>query len=308
MLKIKLNQTALSTSNLGKLNLGINILIPTQTSTESLRESLSALMDNAAQPLELERLLKASQGDEQVRLQWARYQLASAALKRNTTQASLNLDLAERVRNVIDTEVTYTRTKLRSDAVMNQLDGVWQPVVGLAVAACVTMVMVLGAQRMGVSVPPQVMPAQQDVVLLEPRNSNNSIALASTGLASSPAKNTNNIIRLPAPSEAVDAAEALWLVDALPVGFVLTQRSVDTAGQTAREVLTYSNGDASFTLYIEALNGRTIAQGHAFAGSNLVLGQSMMLKGKPMFVTLVGQLSLAQGEQVANSVVSLKTQ
>jgi len=39
-----------------------------------------------------------------------------------------------------------------------------------------------------------------------------------------------------------------------------------------------------------------------------VLGQSMDHNGEPIFVTLVGQLSLVQAEHVANSVVSLLPQ
>ena len=300
----------LLTSNLRKLNLGSYILVSTQTNAESIRESLSAVMDDAAQPLELQRVLKASQDDEQVRLQWARYQLASAALKREATQASIGMDLAHQVRNAIDAEVAHSRSAPSSNTTskISKSDRFWQPVAGLAVAASVTMVMVLGAQQMGVTVQPQVIPAQPGVVLLEPRNSNTSIALFSTGASNSVTASTNDIIRLPAPVEAINAAEAGWLAETLPVGFVLTQRSLDTSSQVAREVLTYSDGEASFTLYVEALNGRTIAEGHAFAGSNLVLGQSMTHDGEQMFVTLVGQLSLAQGEQVASSVVSLSAQ
>ena len=155
---------------------------------------------------------------------------------------------------------------------------------------------------------PQIIPAQQGVVLLEPRNTNNSIALSSTGSVPTVSENTNEIIRLPAPVEAANAAEAQWSAQTLPAGFILTQRSFDASDQASREVLTYSDGGASFTLYVEPLNGRTIAEGHAFAGSNLVLGQSMNHNGEPMFLTLVGQLSLVQAEQVANSVVSLVAQ
>ena len=278
----------------------------TQTNADSISESLSALMDDAAQPLELQRVLKASQADEKVRLQWARYQLASAALKREASQESLGLDLAYRVRHVIDTEPTLTCSGTDTSTKISKFDRFWHPVAGLAVAASVTMVMVLGGQRLGVAVQSQMIPPQSGVVLLEPRNSNNSIALASLGKTRSVAENTNNIIRLPAPIQADNAAQARWSVAGLPVGFVLTQRNLDETDQAIREVLTYSNGDASFTLYIEALNGRTIAEGYAFAGSNLVLGQSMTHDGKPMFVTIVGQLSLMQGEQVASSVVSFK--
>ena len=108
--------------------------------------------------------------------------------------------------------------------------------------------------------------------------------------------------------EAANAAEAQWSAQTLPAGFILTQRSFDDSDQASREVLTYSDGGVSFTLYVEPLNGRTIAEGYAFAGSNLVLGQSMNHNGEQMFLTLVGQLSLVQAEQVANSVVSLVAQ
>jgi sigma-E factor negative regulatory protein RseA len=283
-------------------------LAPTQINSESIRESLSAVMDDAAQPLELQRVLKASQDNEQVRLQWARYQLASSALKREATHASLDIDLALGVRKAIDAEPAYALPSSHLESKIGRFDRFWQPVAGLAVAASVTVVMVLGAQRMSVDVQPQMIPAQQGVVLLEPRHTNNSIALSSTGVSHTVAENTNEIIRLPAPVEAANAAEAHWLVEALPAGFVLTQRSLDASDQAVREVLTYSDGGASFTLYVEPLNGRTIAEGHAFAGSNLVLGQSMNNNGEQIFLTLVGQLSLVQAEQVANSVVSLVAQ
>ena len=326
-MKIRLNQISLLASKLCKLNLGNDILVSTYTTktkhsaqaesqSVSVRESLSAVMDDAAQPLELQRMLKASENDEQVRLQWARYQLASAALKREASLASISLDapldLSNRVRQAIDKEPAYTQKSsvlpVNKAPKVNRFDRFWQPAAGLAVAASVTMVMVIGAQRMGVSAVPQVIPAQQGVVLLEPGNSNNSIALLSTGTVNSSVGNANDIIRLPAPMEAANAADAGWLAGHLPAGFVLTQYSLDTTSVGSREVLNYSDGMDSFTLYVEALNGRIIAEGYAFAGSNLVLGQSMIHNGQPMFITLVGQLSLAQGEQVAGSVVSLSTQ
>ncbi|MCO4836544.1 MAG: MucB/RseB C-terminal domain-containing protein [Oceanospirillaceae bacterium] len=285
---------------------------PLNNDSQSVPESLSAVMDDVAQPLELQRVLKASERDEQVRLQWARYQLASAALKREANIASLSLDLSDRVRQAIAAEPSYAQEPIAVPASnvskISYFDRFWQPVAGLAVAASVTMVMVLGAQRIGVSAVPQVIPAQQGVVLLEPRNSNNSIALFSTATAAASADNLNDIIRLPAPIEATNAADATYSAAHLPIGFVLTQRSLDTSNKEVREVLTYSDGIDNFTLYVEALNGRTIAEGHAFSGSNLVLGQSIMHNGKPMFITLVGQLSLAQGKQVASSVVSLSAQ
>lgn len=289
-------------------------MAPTQTKhtlnsdAQLVRESLSAVMDDVALPLELQRVLKACESDEQIRLQWARYQLASAALKREASIACLSLDFSDRVRQAVAAEPGYAQQPDSQASNISYFDRFWQPIAGLAVAASVTMVMVLGAQRIGVSAVPQVIPSQQGIVLLEPRNSNNSIALFSTGAASASVDNVNDIIRLPAPIEAANAADATWSAANLPTGFVLTQRSLDTSNQVAREVLTYSDGTDNFTLYVEALNGRTIPEGHTFAGSNLVLGQTITHNGNSMFITLVGQLSLAQGEQVASSVVSFTAQ
>ena len=281
------------------------------TIDSSVRESISSLMDNAAQPLELQRVLKASDNDEHVRLQWARYQLASAVLKKETTQASLSLSFADSVAQAIDAEPNCAPQNVDSATAVSKVspkirffEKFWQPAAGLAVAASVTMVMVLGAQRLSVSALPEVMPAQQGIVLLEPGNSNDNIALFSTAGSSAGQLNTNDILRIQAPVQALNAAEADWLVDDLPEGFVLTHRTLNTSGLIPREELRYSNGVDSFKLYVEPLEGRTITQGHAFAGPNLVLGQSFSHDGKPMFITLVGQLSLLEGEQVANSVVS----
>jgi len=283
-------------------------LQPTQTNADTLSESLSALMDDAAQPLELQRVLKASQNDEQVRQQWARYQLASAALKRQASDTHLHLNIADNVRLSIAEEASHnTAQETQQPSLRTRLNQFWQPVAGLAVAASVTMVMVLGAQRIGVAVQPDVAPVQEGVVLLEPGASNSAIQLASTNpaKAATSADHAAQIIRVPTPATATNAGDAQWQAQYLPNGFVLTERGLDESDQVAREVLTYGDGTASFTLYVEALNGRTIAEGHAYAGSNLVLGQSMDSNGNDVFVTLVGQLTLAQAEQVANSVVSL---
>lgn len=49
--------------------------------TERLRESLSALMDDEADDLELGRVLRAMEEDSEMRATWARYQLVSAMLR-----------------------------------------------------------------------------------------------------------------------------------------------------------------------------------------------------------------------------------
>jgi negative regulator of sigma E activity len=103
---------------------------------------------------------------------------------------------------------------------------------------------------------------------------------------------------------AIDGADSLWSVADLPTDFVLVQRSLDDTGALAREALRFSNGTSDFTVYVEPLMGRTIAEGHAYVGQNLVLGQAISVSGSQLFVTLVGDLSLVAATQVAASVVT----
>jgi sigma-E factor negative regulatory protein RseA len=72
-----------------------------------LAESLSALMDNQASELEIQRLLKALDADPELKSTWSRYQIASAGLKGNLpVMASSNF--AARISAAVDAEETYS--------------------------------------------------------------------------------------------------------------------------------------------------------------------------------------------------------
>lgn len=79
-----------------------------QNRPQSLAESISALMDNQASELELQRILKASEQDAEVKATWSRYQIASAALRgelKGSEQTSLVMpDFAARVSAAIAEE------------------------------------------------------------------------------------------------------------------------------------------------------------------------------------------------------------
>lgn len=74
-----------------------------QNRSHNLAESLSALMDNQASELELQRILKASEQDPEVKAAWARYQLIGAAL-RGEPAALATTDFAARMSAAIDAE------------------------------------------------------------------------------------------------------------------------------------------------------------------------------------------------------------
>ncbi|MDF3014694.1 MAG: mucA, partial [Cellvibrio sp.] len=72
-----------------------------------LAESLSALMDNQASELEIQRLLKALDADPELKSTWSRYQIASVGLKGNLpVMASSNF--AARISAAVDAEETYS--------------------------------------------------------------------------------------------------------------------------------------------------------------------------------------------------------
>lgn len=59
--------------------------------SESLRETLSALMDDEAEQLELRRVLHAGDQDPDVRRSWERYQLARSVMHKEPWQTGIDL-------------------------------------------------------------------------------------------------------------------------------------------------------------------------------------------------------------------------
>ena len=264
---------------------------------EQMRESISAMVDDEAQQLELQRVLKAGDADSSVAKQWQRYQLASSLLKRQADQVTMDTELADRVRAAMVDEAELQAVPVVSVA---EKTAWWKPVSGFAVAASVTMMMVFGVQQTAL-ISQTGMPQDSSIVLLESGQLSSQFDQASSG-ASAPAVESQG--QMLSNTGAIDGADALWSVPVLPEGFFLVQRSLDDTGAIAREALRYSNGSEEFTLYVEPLMGRSIAEGHAYAGQNLVLGQTLLSSDGEMFVTLVGDLSLATAKQVAASVTA----
>lgn len=109
--------------------------------TEQLRESLSALLDDEANELELARLLNQIGGDDELRSVWVRYNAARAA-SAGQPVADLTLDVSRRVSAAIAAEVTANAP----------IAGTWQrllrPVGSFAVAASVAATVVFGGQQL----------------------------------------------------------------------------------------------------------------------------------------------------------------
>jgi len=104
-------------------------------SRETLQESLSAVMDNQADELELRRVLAASDEPE-LRATWSRYQIARAAMHKELLEP--RLDIAAAVSAALADDVAPVAAEVRR--------GPWRTVGRLAVAASVTVAVLAGVR------------------------------------------------------------------------------------------------------------------------------------------------------------------
>ncbi|MEB8058780.1 sigma-E factor negative regulatory protein [Pseudomonas fulva] len=102
-------------------------------SREALQESLSAVMDNEADQLELRRVLNAVD-DAETRATWSRYQVARAAMHKELLLP--NLDIASAVCAALADEAVPAKAK----------QGPWRTVSRVAVAASVTLAVLAGVR------------------------------------------------------------------------------------------------------------------------------------------------------------------
>merc|ERR1712110_362970 len=107
----------------------------TAMSREALHESLSAVLDNEADELELRRVLSA-EGDNEMRSTWSRYQIARAAMHKELIEP--RLDIASAVSAALADEPAITAVKPQRFA--------WRNVGRLAVAASVTVAVLAGVR------------------------------------------------------------------------------------------------------------------------------------------------------------------
>lgn len=119
----------------------------TPTSSDHLFESLSALVDNEANELEVRRLLKNVESNPELLERWRRYHLIGSALrKERSVQISGPNRLAASVASYIDS----APADVQAAAPGNRLSAGWRELVGKsAVAASFAATLVLGFNLLG---------------------------------------------------------------------------------------------------------------------------------------------------------------
>ncbi len=107
--------------------------------TDTMRETLSALLDSEADELELERLLRRIGDDRELRETWVRYNLArDVAAGHRLSHAGL--DVSARVREALASPARRDSASLRQRLL--------RPVASLAVAASVAVTVVVGGRQL----------------------------------------------------------------------------------------------------------------------------------------------------------------
>jgi sigma-E factor negative regulatory protein RseA len=108
---------------------------------QPIRESMSALLDDEATELDLQRILNDLESDESAALTWQRYHLLSATMRNELGNYS-HVDLSGRVREAIAVEAQGSST-----VAQRQGFGAWiKPFASVAVAASVTAVILTSTQ------------------------------------------------------------------------------------------------------------------------------------------------------------------
>jgi sigma-E factor negative regulatory protein RseA len=110
---------------------------------ERMGESLSALMDDEANELELERVLAQVAQDPELRRSWIRYNAAQQAVQ-GSQIACLDWDISERVKSSL--EVLSATDPVPAGIGFKQR--MLRPLVSLAVAASVAATVVIGGQQL----------------------------------------------------------------------------------------------------------------------------------------------------------------
>lgn len=112
--------------------------------TERMRESISALLDDEANELELERILSHIGQDDDLRQAWVRYNTLRATMAGHNI-AYLEVDISKQVREAIAAEQEALTVQPLAASLKQRF---LRPLASLAVAASVAATVVIGGQQL----------------------------------------------------------------------------------------------------------------------------------------------------------------
>ena len=111
--------------------------------SDKLKEQLSAMLDNELDEQEYELLIHRLKQDRELQSMWSRYQVVGEAMRRNLVNTT-TIDLVNKLRKQIDQEIGPEA----GSGVRTRGARLLKPVAGLAIAASVATMAVVGMQNM----------------------------------------------------------------------------------------------------------------------------------------------------------------
>jgi len=135
--------------------------------TDKAREEMSALMDGEATELELHRVLKCCEDDEELRASWRRYHVMRSVIRGETRDKNLlagrsenaAMGFAAAVSQAIADEPAYQESTEPHKQRLPWVDTLLRPLGSVAVAASVSAMVIFGWQSTGVFLRRQPLPA-----------------------------------------------------------------------------------------------------------------------------------------------------
>ncbi|MEH6469819.1 MAG: MucB/RseB C-terminal domain-containing protein [Halopseudomonas sp.] len=259
---------------------------------DSIKQSMSALMDDEAGELELRRALKEL--DSETSSAWTRYHIARSALK-GDAPSQPQIDISDRVMAELDQEPVYDQSVKSASRFQ------WRPLGSVAIAASVTMMVIFGAQNYQGDAD-VVMPSP--VVLSAPSPINPNVMPVQYGERAvvAPSLQQADVIRLSSSMEyyidqhhaLTDNRPAQWLVGWVPEGF----EQVEHDHFSDAEVLLYSNGQAAISVSVQPFAAKKASPGAMQSGDTVAVGKRV----DDQFVTVVGDVPFMIADRIASSI------
>lgn len=93
-----------------------------------------------------------------------------------------------------------------------------------------------------------------------------------------------------------------WLVTWLPQGFELSGQRLSSSSVFSSDMLSFSDGLANFSVFVEPFKKQPFIQGHVQKGATAAFSTRLNLNGQDCVVSVVGEISGLAAKQIAESV------
>lgn len=269
------------------------------------KEGLSALMDGQTSDFETRRLLQQVGESEELGQTWRRYHVVRSVLK-GEALGQYQDDLSDRVSGLLDAEPALHVTDVSNTTAVAKKRGVLQSLAGMAVAASVTAVIILGANNFGPGSVVEPAPAVATTSRLAPSTPiSNDLVRTQFGditRVTQPSAQQADVIRLSQGlksyidqhQQLLDVRQTQWQTAWVPDGYQPVRHDL----LPHAEVMIYSNGEGTFSVTVEPRRYQRSAEGVAQSEGLVAVGR----RQGDNFVTVVGDIPLMIADRIASNV------